>query len=130
MRARFTLGVLSGVALAGCSLLVSEDFASEDPAPPAEAGAGDTGTGGDDARLGEADSGNDTATDTGGDAALDPSLLAFWTFDNGTDVVQKDETKRYDLVTSGASIDANAGVHGGALVFSGNPMARVARLQR
>lgn len=120
MRLRLAIASLVAVALVGCSFLISEDFAAEDSPPPDEAGAVDT--------TASADTGPsipDVVTEDGGadadaDAALDPSLLAYWTFDHGPTTLQRDETNRYDLNTTGATIDPTGGVRGGAIVFAGS----------
>lgn len=124
MSARFPATIASAIALAGCSLLVSEDFAAEDPLPPSsdassdatEAAASETST--------SADSGSEVAVDA--DAGVDPSLVAFWTFDHGTSALQKDETQRYDLlVSNAASIDVTGGVRGGSIVYANAGQPRV-----
>lgn len=127
MRARLAFASAAALALGGCSFLLSEEFAAEDTPPPTEAGAdtateSDAGPGSADAPVSDANV--DARIDTG-DAALDPSLVAFWTFDNDTSLTQKDETQRYDMVLTGATIVPNGGIRGGAALFGGSDGQRV-----
>ena len=130
MRLRLAIASLLAMALAGCSFLLSEEFAAEDSPPPGEAGAVDTtpsaDTGPSVPDVVTTDAGVDDGADA--DAALDPSLLAFWTFDHGATVLQRDETNRHDLNTTGGTIDPTGGVRGGAIVFAGGNTAQVTGL--
>ena len=126
MRLRLAVASFMAMALAGCSFLLSEEFAAEDAPPATEAGATDT-TSSSDVDSSPADV---VTTDAGadGDAALDPTLVAFWTFDKNTTSSQRDETNRYDLVVSGATIDPDGGIRGGGIVFLGSESPRVEAL--
>src|SRR5262245_31519870 len=123
MRERLAVASIATIALAGCSFLLSDDFAGEDPPAASEAGSSEAGTG--DASNGGADT--SAPADDGGanaDAALDPSLLAFWNFDQTPSSVVEDQTGHgHTLVLTGAQVVNDAGKRGGALVFSGNQFA-------
>lgn len=128
MRLRLAIASLVAMALAGCSFLLSEDFAAEDSPPPGEAGAADTTPSADvGASLPDAVTA-DAAVDADADAGLDPSLLAYWTFDHGATTLQRDETNRFDLNTTGGTVETTGGVRGGAIVFAGGTTPQVTPL--
>lgn len=120
MRERLAAAVFLAIAGAGCSLLVSEDFASEDDPPPGSDAGGDATDGGNDAPVTPSDDGGDAAPD----GPLDPSLLAYWSFDGTPASLIADDTGHgHSLVSSGAQVTPGAGKRGGALVFTGNQFA-------
>jgi hypothetical protein len=120
MRARLIGAVVVALALAGCSLLISEDLAAEDALPSGEAGVAPSG---DDGSTPPNDDGGGTIADgaplADADAALDPSLLAYWTFEQTPSAVVEDQTGHgHTLILSGAQIVPGAGYRGSGLVVA------------
>lgn len=130
MRLRHAIASLIAMALAGCSFLLSEEFAAEDSLPPNEAGSSDTtpSIDGPSSLPDVVTSDAAVDADADADAGFDPSLLAYWTFDHGATTLQRDETNRYDMNTTGGTIDPTGGIRGGAIVFAGGNTAQVTGL--
>lgn len=115
--ARLAATSVSAIALAGCSFLLSGDFAGDET--PAEAGPPTVdANGGGDAAAEVAvvvdAGGSDTAADAT-DAALDPSLVAFWTFE-GFDASR--DTWTHVVFTGDPSASTAALYVGGKVVLS------------
>lgn len=134
MRVRIVAAVLLAMSLAGCSLLLSTDDLGGDqpPAPDAattsDAPTGDDGAG--DATTGTNDAPSDVTTEE--TAAADPSLVGFWKMDSvNASLIIADETGHgHDMVLTANTLDATAGLRGGALVFAGSSdSARVFTLE-
>ncbi len=114
-RAIVVCAVAFAASLAACSLLVSTDDLSSDAAG---VDAGGDVVVADAPASSDGGSGPD-APDGGADAAIDPSLVGWWTFDETTGSTVFDKSGRgHDMAVSGVTFAPTGGKYGGAGIFA------------